>query len=712
MRLLYLFLFQILFVQTLWAQIELEIIQPPVVKNDQVLDLALAGGINSAQYQTMDIDGDDDLDLAVFDRSSDKVNCFENTGGKYVYQPYFELLFPENIQHWMVLVDYDCDGKKDLFTDAGIGIRVFKNTISGGLLSWKLVAEPLKTLGSSSLINLFFNPTDIPSITDLDGDGDLDILVFDFAGSSEIEFHKNYSMENAGRCDLDFVRETRSYGGIMDCLCDNFTVNDPCGSAGRILHAGGKALLSLDYNLDGLMDIVLSQESCENLSYSQNIGTKSNVAFEPFDNAFPLFTSNLAFNSFPAASFEDVTFDGVNDLVVSSNLRSNSTLDIDFKSSSLLFENNGNHSANGFSGSVPFLQDRMIDVGEFAYPAIVDLNNDGYNDLIIGNSGSILNGEYLSSLSYYKSNGNQLEWQTDDLYNLSTLGFSEIKPQFIDMNGDGKTDLVFSALDATRTSRLFYLLNQNQSLSDLNIAQLQFMDVGIRRLDDYTFDFVDDDNLPDLLMGLSSGRLDLYANIGTASNPMFSLSTEGYLGIDGESNLSVAIGDIDGDQLSDLITTDRSGKLTIYSNYQSSSALAQESILKSNHSDVLVSTRLGRISKPTTGELIGRQVIAVGSIQGGIRLMATSANTETGQLIIKAFPVPTLQDRVVNFQSNLSNTKLEIFSLAGHKVGEIELAAYISKSIDLGYLEDGLYLAKGTSGGQSCTIKIIVSPFN
>lgn len=714
MRILLVLLLQMLCFQTCWAQVAFEYFHPTAVRNNETLRLAFAGGINSAQYQTIDLDQDDDLDLVIFDRSADKINCFENTGEAYVYQPYFEFLFPENIQHWMILADYDCDGYKDLFTYTGQGIRVFRNMSTSNAITWELVADPLKTLGSSSNINLLFNPTDIPSIADLDGDGDLDILGFDFASSSQIEFHQNHSVENSGSCGLDFVRETRSYGDIRDCGCDNFTIDEPCVSSGRVQHAGGKALLSLDYDSDGLMDLVLSQEACNNLSIALNTGSVSTPAFAAFDNYFPTLLSAIDFTSFPAAGYEDMTFDGKKDLLVSSNVRSNDFRTIDFKNSSFLYEYTGNNS-NPFQQSSSFLQDEMIDVGEFAYPAIVDINGDDNDDLVIGNVGSLINGSFISSLTYYRAENNSLVWVTDDLFGLSSLGLTEIKPQFIDINGDSNIDLIFSALDGGFNSTIYYVINHGSTLETIDISQLQFIDFDLFRLDDFVLDFINDDELPDLLVGVSNGRLDYYINAGTASNPAFTLDTEEYLGIvphGDRSNLSLTIGDPDGDGATDLITTDRTGKMSIYSDYKSGSSTRQESIVELEESGSLTATRLGRISKPNFGNLFGRETIAIGSIQGGVRLLASAGSKSDSNLTVTAFPVPTNSDRVVSFQSNMENTVVEVFSLTGNKVAEIKLSAFVARPLNLNYLEDGLYLAKATSGNQSCTIKILVSPFN
>lgn len=711
-RITHVLLFLLCRTGSLFGQVELEFIQPTITTNENELILAFAGGINSAQFQTIDVDGDNDLDLILFDRSSDKINCFENTGETYTYRPEFEYLFPDGIQHWLVLADYDCDGKKDLFTYTGQGIRVFRNTSSGAGLTWDLVVDPLKTLGSSSQINLLFNPTDIPSIFDLDSDGDLDILVFDFASSNQIEFHQNHTIENTGTCGLEFVRETRTYGEIRDCDCDDFTVDEPCSTSGRILHAGGKAILSLDYNMDGLLDIVLSQEACNNLSFAENIGATANASFDPFDNNFPNFSTPINFSSFPAAFYEDVTFDGKKDLLISSNERSNDDQNIDFKSSSLLYENMGQFNTNLFSSATPFLQDKMIDVGEFAYPAIADVDGDGNNDLIIGNAGNPTGSEYVSSMSYFKSTATGMVWQTDDLFGLSTLGLTFIKPQFIDINNDQLVDLVFSARDAVNSTGIHYLFNQGNAQMLFDLSQLKTMNVALTSLDDFHLTDINEDGLPDLLMGLSSGRLEYHTNTGIIGDPTFTLENSEFLGImdsGDRSNISITTGDINGDDVPDLITTDRSGQLVIYSNFPSASVAKQESFIRTGEGSALVPTRFGRVSKPAAGQLFGQSTLAIGSIQGGVRLLANSGESVENGLTLQAFPVPSSEDHIVNFLTNQSNTRLEIYTLTGRKILETFLSAYNISSLNLSHLESGLYLAKATNGRQSCTSKIVLS---
>jgi hypothetical protein len=83
---------------------------------------------------------------------------------------------------------------------------------ASSLLAWKLVADPLATQGSSGLINLQTYFSDIPAITDLDEDGDLDLLTYNALGL-RVEYHQNQSMERFGHADsLVFKRVNPCWG--------------------------------------------------------------------------------------------------------------------------------------------------------------------------------------------------------------------------------------------------------------------------------------------------------------------------------------------------------------------------------------------------------------------------------------------------------------------------------------------------------------------
>jgi hypothetical protein len=74
------------------------------------LPLAWAGGLNAAQYNTMDLNSDGKDDLVIFDRTAGKISTFLNSDDRYVYHPEYETHFPEGVTNWLLLRDYNCDG--------------------------------------------------------------------------------------------------------------------------------------------------------------------------------------------------------------------------------------------------------------------------------------------------------------------------------------------------------------------------------------------------------------------------------------------------------------------------------------------------------------------------------------------------------------------------------------------------------------------------
>jgi hypothetical protein len=114
---------------------------------------------------------------------ANKVLTFLRQNDRYTYAPEYELFFPADLLNWLLLRDFNCDGKKDLFTGDNGGMRVFENiTLAGETPSWKQIffytgfsgpkSEVLLTKGFTAKINLQLQFDDLPSITDADGDGD------------------------------------------------------------------------------------------------------------------------------------------------------------------------------------------------------------------------------------------------------------------------------------------------------------------------------------------------------------------------------------------------------------------------------------------------------------------------------------------------------------------------------------------------------------
>ena len=101
-----------------------------VIENGKTLKAPFAGGIDAAQFASCDINLDGKKDIIVHDREGSKLSCFLNIGGpneiNYQYDIRYNNRFPV-IGEWMLMMDYDGDGKEDLFCDRNGGIACYLN---------------------------------------------------------------------------------------------------------------------------------------------------------------------------------------------------------------------------------------------------------------------------------------------------------------------------------------------------------------------------------------------------------------------------------------------------------------------------------------------------------------------------------------------------------------------------------------------------------
>ena len=351
------------------AQVQFEFDQSiSVTENGNELQRAFEGGLNSAQFQTMDLNGDGTMDLVIFHHISRSLSTYLNISDQWVFSPKYQSEFPEDVVNWMILKDYDCDGKKDLFTSTALGIKVYRNNSNGDGLSWEVASEFLTWDAGS---NIQVAATDIPGIVDVDGDGALDILTYRFGSAGSVDYY-----QNTGECgNLTFTRITRQWGNFFDCGCNDFSFGQPCPTVGGFanlgeepseqqgtLHAGGKTILPFDADNDGDIDIITTDELCENLTFLRNEGDANNAQMTTFET-YPI-TNPVNYQFFPAAFLEDIDFDGLKDLVVSTNLDQNVGDLVNFQSHIQVFPNLGSNSVPAFSSSFPFFQNEMIDVGD------------------------------------------------------------------------------------------------------------------------------------------------------------------------------------------------------------------------------------------------------------------------------------------------------------------------------------------------------------
>jgi len=328
-----------------------------------------AGGFNSVQFFQLDLDGDKKEDLVVFDRSAQHVKTFlRNASSGFAYAPEFQKRFPL-IENWMNLLDYDGDGDKDLFTSTPGGIQVYPNVGN----NFPKSLGTLKSTGLNGLINIYVSASDIPAFADIDGDGDVDVLAFESAG------HFITYYENIG--DLKFTTKSMNWGNFYLTDCADITFGlmpesiKQTQSVAAVQHAGNTLAL-WDPDKNGIYDLIIGHVGCPGFIFMRNEGTRLKPLFRSADANFPSGSPHVV-PSLASGSAIDLDGDGALDLLASSNLP-----DVNPSLETASYY----HSENSqlVLKTKAFLQEEMIDVGDYASPVFYDVEGDGDLDLLIG----------------------------------------------------------------------------------------------------------------------------------------------------------------------------------------------------------------------------------------------------------------------------------------------------------------------------------------
>jgi Secretion system C-terminal sorting domain/FG-GAP-like repeat len=706
------------------AQFQYQIDQSvPVVRNGASLTAPWVGGLNAAQYNTMDMNEDGNEDLVLFDRMGQKVLTYLNVSNTYHYAPEYESFFPPDVSNWLLLRDFNQDGKKDIFTGDILGIRVFKNVSSGTSIEWKLFpfytqnvkSEVLLTKGLSGMINLQMQYDDLPSISDVDGDGDLDIFSVDYGGSGTLNFHRNYSKERFNIYDsLTFELVDKAWGDFKECECAVFSYNnESCptgGDGGRTKHAGGKSILMLDVNNDGNQDVLLSEAECVYLSLLQNQGTIDAPVIQE-SSLFPSTPAN--FIQFPTGYFEDVDFDGVKDLVVSPNIYTKANPQTDLQRSNWFYKNTGTNSLPNFvlQGKA-FLQENMLDFGDNTVPALGDLEGDGDLDLFISNN------NFPATIALLRNTGSKNEpefvLESEDYLGMSIFQFRNLKIQFSDLNKDGNVDLVLTAIPSgLNTNGMFAIYNEKKGGLNFNISTLEQVPFTISGSENILMTDVNSDGSPDILKGKNNGAVEYWRNNGNLS---FSLEDNEFLGLTPDplfTNLTLAAGDLDANGKPDLVISNSSGRLQIYSDYKNfpDGGLPETDIVYNPLTENYFSPNLGGRVWPVVGNIFnkGKPVIITGTSLGGVRVLRPQDETGPANAV-NIFPNPVRPDSGESLTIILdSDAKMEVYSITGARIyKEVELKSNEAKNFEVSQLSKGIYIVKIITTNKTLVQRIVV----
>ena len=701
------------------------------------------GGINAANISTFDADFDGEQDdLFVFDKAGDRTLVFEgvwNEGQKeYHYMPEESNQFPQ-LLNFGLLRDFNCDGKKDIFTYSALGggFAVYENTSSSSNLSFELVVPLLNSwypFAGGYSTNIFVSSEDVPAVFDFEGDGDMDILTFGVSGST-VELHLNQGMETQGACSLDsIVLANRCYGKfaessenngistdseIFDQAC-SFNVPNPKsnrrGEAASGLRHVGSTILAFDATQDGLADLVIGDVSYRNLTYLENSegsGVDSVVHIaDDFPNDFNAPAVDI--DNFPSSFYEDISGDGVRDLIACVN-----NADVALNRNSVYYYENVGQDNNPQFNFIQdnFLQDGAIEFGESTAPALVDVNGDGLMDIVLGSRGEFIElTEFKPRVSLFLNTGTlgspEFTLSTEEWIDLNAQNIGQYPdPDFGDLDGDGDVDLVLG----DNSGKLHYYQNNGgagNAMSLVYVGTLQAdgaeLDVG-QKSSPELYD-LNTDGLLDLIVGERNGNLNYYENVGNSNQPIFHYVTDTLGGLTTlETGLFVGSSVpnfyvVNGTTY--LAAGSESGKIHLYEGIDGN-INGDYSLITQNAFNV----NTGLMNNPFVVNVNNDEYLdlIVGGIGGGLYLymgngfLSTVDNLKR-QTEFRLYPNPGQnQIQVKGIQNEL--VLVEIFTIEGQLLDHFTYTP--GKSIDISKYSKGIFLIRVTNGSESQTLKLI-----
>ena len=494
------------------------------------------GGFNVPRPQFVDIDGDSDLDLFLQERT-DELIFFENIGSPTESQFYWRTDQYEglSIGEWSRFVDFDRDGDLDLLAEEPFSyLKYFRNTGTPYSPTFVAVNDSIRDILGKPV---FADRQNIPSINDLNCDGDWDLFLGRVEGTiTRFKVPTNWKEDLP---KFQFVE-------------NNFQGIEILGQFGS-LH-GANSMTFADLDKDGDLDFFWGDFFEPGVLYIENTGSCSEPLFLGEPSRIEPSTTSISTSGYNSPVLEDIDTDGDLDLflgVLGGAFNPNLSSIENFH----FYENT---DAGFIERTRRFIY--TLDFGSESIPTFADIDSDGDLDLLVTNKIDPQNTE-SSQMFYFENTGSREDPRFQQRANIPLFENFHYAPTLGDMDNDGDLDM----LVGTWNNGIGFFRNQgtrfnhNFILEDTGWIALTRGSNSAPTLHD-----VDNDGDLDLFVGESSGELNFYRNVGTPEEHSFVLVSDRFSGIDIGRRSFPIFADIDGDGKDELFIGSETGEVSMY----------------------------------------------------------------------------------------------------------------------------------------------------